>query len=64
MVSKNHQEAVRKLLNEDALKSLHENGFTGKLLIQWDNGKIKKFDLNSRITLGKEDFPIDGAFEE
>ena len=64
MVSSRQQEAVKKLLSEDALHDLYESGFTGKLRIEWDKGKIKKFDLSSRITLGKKDFPIDESYDE
>lgn len=56
-------------LNEEALKILDKNRFTGKLVMKWKNGKVVDFNLinNIRMSVQKDffqSFPFDFDDEE
>jgi len=51
---------ILNLLNENALEVLQKRGFTGKLTVEWRNGKVVDLDLINRIhmSIQKDLFPF------
>ena len=42
---------ILNLLNKDALEALEKNGFNGKLMMKWKNGKVVDFNLINSIKM-------------
>ncbi|MFH0929096.1 MAG: hypothetical protein V1818_01920 [Candidatus Aenigmatarchaeota archaeon] len=57
--SKNRQKALS-LFSKEAMKRLRKDKFNGRLIVLWENGMVKDFNLrtNFRFFVGKarEDF--------